>query len=83
MEEHRTSDLRVTGSNPVRRFYGVWHSGSASVLGIEGHMFESCYSEICMLYFFNGEVTEWLKVIDCKSIELILYTGSNPVLPNI
>ena len=28
----------------------------------------------------NEEMTEWFKVVDCKSIKFILIVGSNPTL---
>lgn len=30
--------------------------------------------------FFNIEVTEWFKVVDCKFILMYEFVGSNPIL---
>jgi hypothetical protein len=38
------------------------------------------YKSIAIISVFAGEVAEWLKATDCKSV-LYEYTGSNPVFP--
>ena len=36
--------------------------------------------ERCALFLANGEMAEWLKATDCKSVDYV-YRGSNPFLP--
>ena len=38
------------------------------------------YIERCALFLANGEMAEWLKATDCKSVDYV-YRGSNPFLP--
>lgn len=64
------SSLRDIGSNPIRVNRSLAQSGSASALGAECRRFKSCNSDL-------GQVAEWLKAADCKSVVLTDYGSSN------
>jgi hypothetical protein len=69
-----------TGSNPVgSRFY--LKNGFIFLLIkrlIKFRLFN--YNIFETQYIFLGVVAEWLKALDCKSLEF-LYVGSNPIDP--